>query len=77
VEETAMKTMTIEPASAFSALDVLVAMDEGLFAAEGLEVRMAPREARDTRSTTEGSLTSPVTNQGRLQERGDALMFQG
>lgn len=69
--------MTIEPASAFSALDVLVAMDEGLFAAEGLEVRMAPRESRDTRSTTEGTLTSPVTNQGRLQERGNAAMFQG
>ncbi|HWM76181.1 MAG TPA: hypothetical protein VNS56_01285 [Methylomirabilota bacterium] len=70
-------TMTIEPVSAFSSLDVLVAIDEGLFAAEGLDLRMVSREARDIRSTTEGTLTSPVTNQGRLQERGDATMFQG
>ena len=70
-------TMTIEPVSAFSSLDVLVAMEEGLFAAEGLDLRMAPREARDIRSTSEGTLSSPVTNQGRLQERGDATMFQG
>ena len=76
VEGTAMK-MTIEPVSAFSSLDVLVAMDEGLFSAEGLDLRMASRESRDIRSTTEGTLSSPVTNQGRLQERGDATMFQG
>ncbi len=69
--------MTIEPVSAFNGLDVLVAMDEGLFSAEGLELQMASRESRDVRSTTEGVLTSPVTNQGRLQERGEAAMFQG
>ena len=72
-----MTTMTIEPVSAFSSLDVLVAIDEGLFAVEGLDLRMVSREARDIRSTTEGTLTTPVTNQGRLQERGDATMFQG
>jgi hypothetical protein len=76
VEGTAMK-MTIEPVSAFSSLDVLVAMDEGLFSAEGLDLRMASRESRDIRSTTEGTLSGPVTNQGRLQERGEATMFQG
>src|SRR5438132_499929 len=69
--------MTIEPVSAFSSLDVLVAMDEGLFSAEGLDLRMASRESRDIRSTTEGTLSTPVTNQGLLQERGDATMFQG
>src|SRR2546426_10087650 len=74
---TAMTTMTIEPVSAFSSLDVLVAMDEGLFRAEGLDLRMASRESRDIRSTTEGTLSSPVTNQGRLAERGDATVFQG
>src|SRR5713101_3675238 len=73
---TVMK-MTIEPVSAFSSLDVLVAMDEGLFRAEGLDLRMASRESRDIRSTTEGTLSSPVTNQGRLAERGEATMFQG
>ena len=72
-----MNTMTIEPVSAFSGLDVLVAMDEGLFRDERLDLRMVPREARDLRSTTEGHLSSPVTNQGRLLERGDAAMFQG
>ena len=71
-----MMTMTIEPVSAFSSLDVLVAMDEGLFRAEGLDLRMASRESRDLRSTTEGSLTSPVTNQGRLQERGERLRLR-
>jgi hypothetical protein len=72
-----MRVMTIEPVSAFSSLDVLVAMDEGLFRDEGLDFRMVPRESRDLRSTTEGNLTSPVTNQGRLLERGEATMFQG
>ena len=45
-----MMTMTIEPVSAFSSLDVLVAMDEGLFRAEGLDLRMASRESRDIRA---------------------------
>ena len=72
-----MMTMTIEPVSAFSSLDVLVAIDEGLFSAEGLDLQMLSRESRDIRSTTEGTLTSPVTNQGGLQERGEATMFQG
>ena len=38
--------MTIEPVSAFSSLDVLVAMDEGLFSAEGLDLRMATSTSR-------------------------------
>jgi hypothetical protein len=61
---------------AFNGLDVLVAQDEGLFAAEGLDLRIAPRPA-DVRSTADGTLTRPVTNQGRLVDRGDAVMFQG
>ena len=69
--------MMIEPVSAFNGLDVLVAMDEGLFSLEGLDLQMGSRAARDIRSTTEGILSSPVTNQGRLQERGEATMFQG
>ena len=72
-----MMKMTIEPVSAFSSLDVLVAIEEGLFSAEGLDLTMASRESRDLRSTTEGMLTRPVTNQGTLQERGEATMFQG
>jgi hypothetical protein len=36
-----MMTMTIERVRAFNGLDVLVARDEGLFAAEGLDLRIA------------------------------------
>jgi len=68
--------MTIEPVSAFSSLDVLVALDEGLFSAEGLDLQMLSRESRHIRSTTAGTFTSPVTNHARLQERGEAKMFQ-
>src|SRR5438034_7893490 len=43
-------------------LDVLVAMDEGLFTAEGLDLQMASRESRDIRSTTEGDRKSTRLN---------------
>jgi hypothetical protein len=71
------KTMVIEPVSAFNGMDVLVARDEGLFAAEGLDLRFASRQPGDLRSSAEGTLERPVTNQGRLLERGEAHMFQG
>ena len=72
-----MKTMLIEPVSAFNGMDVLVARDEGLFAAEGLDLQIASRQPGDLRSSAEGTLERPVTNQGRLLERGEARMFQG
>jgi hypothetical protein len=71
-----LKTMVIEPVRAFNGMDVLVARDEGLFAAEGLDVQFAKRELGDIRSTAEGTLTHPVSSQGRLQERGVARMYQ-
>ena len=61
---------------AFNGLDVLVAKDEGLFAAEGLDLRIAPA-APDAPSTADGTLTEPVSIQGRLMDRGEARMFQG
>jgi hypothetical protein len=67
-------TMTIERVLAFNGLDVLVARDEGLFAAEGLDLRIAMLPPNDTR---DGTLARPVTNQGRLVNRREALMFQG
>jgi len=70
-------TMTIEQVRAFNGLDVLVARDEGLFAAEGLDLRIAELAPADTRSTADGTLSRPVTNQGRLVDRGEARMFQG
>ena len=51
-----MMTMTIERVRAFNGLDVLVARDEGLFAAEGLDLRIAALPAADIRSTADGSL---------------------
>ena len=69
--------MTIERVRAFNGLDVLVARDEGLFAAEGLDLRIATPAPAAVRSSAEGTLAEPVTNQGRLQQRGEAAMFQG
>jgi hypothetical protein len=71
-----LKTMVIEPVRAFNGMDVLVARDEGLFEAEGLDVQFAKREAGDIRSAAEGTLTHPVSSQGWLQERGVARMYQ-
>jgi hypothetical protein len=70
-------TMTIERVLAFNGLDVLVARNEGLFAAEGLDLRIAVPSPAELRSTAGGTLTKPITNQGLLLDRGDAVMFQG
>jgi hypothetical protein len=70
-------TLVIEPVRAFNGLDVLVAREEGLFAAAGLAVQFASHQPGDLRSAAEGTLERPVTNQGRLLERGEARMFQG
>ena len=73
----AAMTMTIERVVTFNGLDVLVARDEGLFAAEGLDLRIAALPPHEIRSASEGTLEKPVTNQGVLQGRGEAVMFQG
>lgn len=70
-------TMTIEPVRAFNGLDVLVARDEGLFVAEGLDLRIAAPAPGELRSTADGSLTHPATSQGILMDRGGAALFQG
>jgi len=72
----AAKTMTIERVNAFSALDVLVARDEGLFAAEGLDLRIVALAPEQMRSTADGTRSRPVSNQGRLTDRGEAVMYQ-
>jgi len=70
--------MTIERVSAFNGLDVLVARDEGLFEAEGLDLQIAaPPAPGETRRTESGSLLAPQTNQGILLDRREAAMFQG
>jgi ABC-type nitrate/sulfonate/bicarbonate transport system substrate-binding protein len=70
-------TMTIERVLAFNGLDVLVARDEGLFAAEGLDLQIATPSPAEMRSTADGTLAKPITNQGLLLDRGAAVMFQG
>jgi hypothetical protein len=45
------------------------------FVAEGFDLRIAPAAA-DAPSTTDGTLTHPVSVQGRLMDRGEASMFQ-
>ena len=70
-------TMTIERVRAFNGLDVLVARDEGLFKAEGLDLRIVALPESEILSTETGTRAHPATNQGRLTSRGDALMFQG
>ena len=73
----ASMTMTIERVMAFNGLDVLVARDEGLFDAEGLDLRIAAALPRSEMHATDRSMAHPVTSQGRLVDRGDAAMFQG
>ena len=69
-------TMTIERVMAFMGLDVMVARDEGLFEAEGLDLRIAALPPEEIRSAAEGTPAKPTTNQGKLQARGHAQMFQ-
>lgn len=69
-------SMTIEPVAPFNGLDVLVARDEGLFEAEGLDLRFASRRSEDMARTQDGTTDRPMTAQGRALERGDAVMFQ-
>jgi ABC-type nitrate/sulfonate/bicarbonate transport system substrate-binding protein len=69
-------TLTIERVMAFMGLDVLVARDEGLFEAEGLDLRIVALPPEEVRSAAEGSPARPSTNQGKLQARGESQMFQ-
>ena len=71
-----MMTMTIERVRAFNGLDVLVARDEGLFTAEGLDLRITALPPAEMRTTADGTLTKPVGNQGTLQARGEAALYQ-
>jgi hypothetical protein len=73
----ALKSMTVERVLAFNGLDVLVARDEGLFAAEGLDLQVAALARSALESTANGTIAKPTTTQGRLVDRGEAVMFQG
>ena len=71
-----MMTMTIERVRAFSGLDVLVARDEGLFADECVDLRIVALPPAEMRSTADGTLEKPIGNQGTLQARGEAALYQ-
>ena len=47
-----MKTMVIEPVSAFNGMGVLVACDEGRFAAAALDLRIASHRPDELHSST-------------------------
>jgi hypothetical protein len=57
-------TMTIERVMAFMGLDVLVAQDEGLFEAEGLDLRIAALPPDEIRSAAEAPPRSPPRIRG-------------
>ena len=59
-----IKTMVIEPVRAFNGMDVLVARDEGLFAAEGLDLRITSRQPNDLRSCRRGHARTPGDKSG-------------
>jgi hypothetical protein len=71
-----MMTMTIERVRAFNGLDVLVGRDEGMFAAEGLDLNIVGLPPSEMRSAADGTLTKPISNQGTLQARGEAALYQ-
>jgi len=74
-----MKKLVLETTAPFQGLPELVAYDEGLFAAEGLDVAWADREA-DVEKTVERHVTTPkgvtpFASHGKLLEQGKADMY--
>lgn len=73
------KKLLLETTAPFQGLPELVAYDEGLFAAEGLDVEFvargenAPRQADRTITSPEG--LNPFGSHGSSFERGDAALF--
>tara|TARA_Y100001936_G_C16092585_1_gene687819 strand:- start:119 stop:955 length:837 start_codon:yes stop_codon:yes gene_type:complete len=74
-----MKKLTLETTGSFQGLPELVAYDEGLFEAEGIEVTWADRDA-GPKPGTQKDVNSPVGNDrfsshGKLFEQGKADMY--
>jgi NitT/TauT family transport system substrate-binding protein len=74
-----MKQLVLETTAPFQGLPELVAYNEGLFAAEGLEVTWADREAGVEKKTDVGVTSpqglDPFASHGRLVEQGRADMY--
>jgi NitT/TauT family transport system substrate-binding protein len=74
-----MKKLILETTAPFQGLPELVAYDEGLFAAEGLEVEWADREV-GVEKKVESQVTTPkgvnpFASHGKLFEQGKADMY--
>lgn len=74
-----MKKLVLETTAPFQGLPELVAFDEGLFEAEGLQIEWADRD-KGVEKRTETSVTSekglnPFSSHGRLLEQGQADMY--
>src|SRR5215470_6108135 len=74
-----MKQLILETTAPFQGLPELVAYDEGLFAAEGLDVEWADREAgvekRVASHVTTPKGVNPFASHGKLLEQGKADMY--
>ena len=74
-----MKTITLETTAPFQGLPELVADDEGLFAAEGLAIEWADRDAGakpgTQRDVTDPKGIDPFASHGKLFEQGKADMY--
>jgi NitT/TauT family transport system substrate-binding protein len=74
-----MKKLVLESTAPFQGLPELVAFDEGLFAAEGLDVSFVDRDAGvDTRTDINANTPrglNPHVSHGRLFEDGEADMY--
>src|SRR5712692_4711151 len=73
------RRLVLESTAPFQGLPELVARDEGLFAAEGLEVEFVPRgENAPTKvdpTITKPQGLNPFASHGSTAERGRAAMF--
>ncbi|MDE2477214.1 MAG: ABC transporter substrate-binding protein [Alphaproteobacteria bacterium] len=74
-----MKKLVLETTAPFQGLPELVAFDEGLFEAEGLQIEWADRD-KGVEKKTETGVTSerglnPFSSHGRLLEQGQADMY--
>ena len=74
-----MKRLVLETTAPFQGLPELVAHEEGLFAAEGLAIEWADRDAgvvkRVDRSITSPRGVDPFASHGKLFEQGKADMY--
>jgi len=74
-----MKRLVLESTAPFQGLPELVAYEEGLFAAEGLDVAWADRDKGVEKKTDTGVTSpkgvNPFASHGRLLEQGQADMY--